>query len=119
MVAVLAFVMGSAFGSFVNVVIDRVPARQSIIRPGSRCASCGVPLGAVDLVPVASYLWLRGRCRHCHARIPVRLMTVELAAGLVFLGLYLWSGLNPGLFALAGVAVVLALVGAAAVARRR
>ena len=117
--AAIAFVMGSAFGSFLNVVIDRVPSGQSIVRPPSRCPSCGTQLRPLDLVPVASYLWLRGRCRYCRTSIPVRLMLVELAAGLAFLGVYLWSGLNPGWLALAGTAAVLLATGVASVARRR
>ncbi|HUG93062.1 MAG TPA: prepilin peptidase [Planctomycetaceae bacterium] len=119
LVAALAFVIGSAFGSFLNVVIDRVPSGQSIVRPPSRCPSCSTQLRPLDLVPVASYLWLRGRCRYCRTSIPIRLMLVELAAGLGFLGIYLWSGLNPGWLALAGTGAVLLATGVASVARRR
>jgi prepilin signal peptidase PulO-like enzyme (type II secretory pathway) len=111
--------MGSAFGSFMNVVIDRAPARQSIVRPGSRCPSCRTSLKPLDLVPVASYLWLRGKCRHCGARIPVRLLLVETGAGLAFLLAYLVSGLDLGLLLLLGAAGVLATAGIAVALRGR
>ncbi|MBI4219426.1 MAG: prepilin peptidase [Chloroflexi bacterium] len=118
MLALLAFVLGSAFGSFLNVVMDRVPAGQSIIKPGSRCPACGTALRPLDLIPVASYLWLRGRCRYCKARIPLRLLLVELATGLAFLAVYLRFGVNPGLLMLASLAGALILLGVARIARR-
>lgn len=116
--SVLAFVLGSAFGSFLNVVIDRIPARQSIIRPGSLCPACGTPLRPLDLIPVVSYLWLRGKCRYCQAPIPLRLFVVELATGLAFLGVYLRFGVNPALLMLASIAGALIVLGIARIARR-
>jgi leader peptidase (prepilin peptidase) / N-methyltransferase len=61
----LAVGPGLALGSFLTVVVARVPKRQSLVRPGSACRSCGVPIQWRDNVPVVSYLWLRGRCRGC------------------------------------------------------
>ena len=81
----LFFLMGLAVGSFLNVCIDRLPAGESIAGRTSHCAACGHRLRARDLVPLLSYLWLRGRCRDCHAALPLRLPLVELATGLLFL----------------------------------
>ncbi|HEX6701563.1 MAG TPA: prepilin peptidase [Gaiellaceae bacterium] len=75
---------GLALGSFLNVVAARVPLRRSIVRPGSACFSCAAPVAWYDNVPLMSYAVLRGRCRACGARIPLRYPAVELAtAGLV------------------------------------
>jgi leader peptidase (prepilin peptidase)/N-methyltransferase len=80
----IALPLGLAFGSFLTVVVHRVPRRESIVRPGSRCPSCGTQIRARDNIPVVSYLLLRGRCRHCGVRIsPVYLLT-ELATGALF-----------------------------------
>jgi leader peptidase (prepilin peptidase) / N-methyltransferase len=83
---VFAF-LGAAIGSFLNVVIDRIPAKQSLVFPPSHCPVCGQRLRAWDLVPVMSYLALKGRCRYCRAPIPRRILWVELgtAAGFAFL----------------------------------
>src|SRR5205085_376742 len=69
---------GLAVGSFLNVCIHRVPARVSVVSPGSRCPSCGYALGWADNIPVVSYALLRGRCRSCRARISIRYPIVEL-----------------------------------------
>ncbi len=76
--------LGLAIGSFLNLCIDRLPRDGSIVSPGSHCDSCGRALGPVDLVPVLSYLWLRGRCRYCGAAIPARVLVVEIAAGALY-----------------------------------
>ena len=65
-------------GSFLNVVIARMPARESVVRPGSRCPRCRTPISIIDNVPVLSYLLLGGRCRYCRAPISVRYPMVEL-----------------------------------------
>ncbi len=79
-----AFVYGLAIGSFLNVVVYRLPTGHSIVSPGSRCPGCGAPIRAWDNLPVVSYLLLRGRCRGCGARISLRYPTVELFTALVF-----------------------------------
>jgi len=89
--------LGLTVGSFLNVCIDRLPARKSIIRLPSHCNSCNQSLMARDLVPVFSYLWLRGRCRYCGARIPIRLPIVELATCFLFAFLTWHYGLSPQL----------------------
>jgi len=77
-------VLGLAVGSFLNVVIWRVPRKESVVRPASRCPGCGAAIRPLDNVPVASWLVLRGRCRHCSAPISPRYPLVELGTGVVF-----------------------------------
>jgi leader peptidase (prepilin peptidase)/N-methyltransferase len=79
------FCFGLIFGSFLNVCIYRLPRGLSVVRPRSACPSCGTPIGAIDNVPVVSWLLLRGRCRHCRAGITPRYAMVELLCGLLFL----------------------------------
>ena len=81
--------LGGAIGSFLNVCIDRLPARKSVVSPPSRCDSCGKRLAFRDMVPIVSYLLLRGRCRHCGAHISPRNLWVEVI-GAVLLGLIFW-----------------------------
>ena len=71
--------LGAALGSFLNVVVARVPAGESVVRPGSRCPRCRAPIAWYDNVPVLSWLVLRGRCRRCGVAIPLRYPAVELA----------------------------------------
>jgi leader peptidase (prepilin peptidase)/N-methyltransferase len=77
----LAVVFGLLWGSFLNVVIYRVPRDLSVVRPASRCGSCGVPIRPYDNIPVLSWLWLRGRARCCGAPISGRYPLVELLGG--------------------------------------
>lgn len=76
--------LGTAVGSFLNVVADRLPVSGSLLSPPSHCPICGARLGPVELVPVVSYLALRGRCRHCRAPIGIRTLLVELVTGALF-----------------------------------
>ncbi len=77
---------GLIFGSFLNVVIYRVPRGESIVAPRSRCPSCGTTLGALDNIPVVSYVVLRGRCRTCQAPISAQYPIVELSTAALFGG---------------------------------
>ena len=86
--------LGLFVGSFLNVCIDRLPRGQSIIHPRSHCAACNRKLGNLDVIPIFSYLWLRGRCRYCQAPIPIRLPIVEGMTGLLFALLYWKFGLG-------------------------
>ncbi len=86
--------LGLFTGSFLNVCIDRLPRGQSIIKPPSHCPACKHKLGTLDLIPLFSYLWLRGRCRYCRAPIPIRLPVVEGVTGLLFTLLYWKFGLS-------------------------
>lgn len=81
--------LGMAVGSFLNVLIDRLPQGKSIFSPGSHCEACKQPLNARDLIPIFSYLWLKGRCRYCKAVISRRLPLVEAGSGVLF-GYLVW-----------------------------
>ncbi len=83
--AIFFTVVGIAIGSFLNVCIDRLPSRKSLISPPSHCDACQRKLGLLDLIPVFSYLFLGGRCRFCGARIPIRVFLVEFITGMLFL----------------------------------
>jgi leader peptidase (prepilin peptidase)/N-methyltransferase len=85
----LALILGLAFGSFLTVVIHRIPAGESLLRPRSRCPSCGTQIRAVDNIPVISWLLLRGRCRHCRARISAVYPLTEIAVAGLFVGVAL------------------------------
>ena len=76
--------LGTVIGSFLNVCIDRLPVGKSLVRPPSYCDACQHPLSPKDLIPVFSYLWLRGHCRYCRAHVPRRVFWVELGSGLLF-----------------------------------
>lgn len=86
--------LGMAVGSFLNVCIDRLPAGKSLLRPGSYCDCCRHPLEWRDLIPILSYLWLRGKCRFCGATIHLRVVFVEIGAGAVFALLFWYFGLT-------------------------
>jgi len=82
------FLFGACVGSFLNVVIYRVPMGKSIVRPSSHCPSCGEPIRWYDNIPILSWLLLRGRCRACGARISIQYPLIEAATGLMVTGLY-------------------------------
>ena len=109
--AALAF--GLVVGSFLNVVIYRLPRGESIVTPGSHCPACDTPIEPWHNVPVLSYLWLRGRCRHCSVRISARYPAVELLTGLLFVAMVWRFGPTPAallFMAFASLLVVAALV---------
>src|SRR5947209_13070214 len=108
-VAAIFLVPGLAVGSFLNVVAARVPLKRSIVHPGSACMSCGAQIAWYDNIPVLSYALLRGRCRACEARIPLRYPLVELVTALLIAGC-VWK------FGLSGDAAVAAFFCAALVA---
>jgi leader peptidase (prepilin peptidase)/N-methyltransferase len=92
---VIFTLFGVSIGSFLNVCIDRLPVGGSLLHPPSRCDSCGRRLTFYENVPVISYLALGGRCRTCGARIPRRVLLVEVLTGLLFLVAFLRFGLTP------------------------
>jgi leader peptidase (prepilin peptidase)/N-methyltransferase len=103
---ILVVLWGACVGSFLNVVIYRVPAGLSVVSPPSRCPGCERKLAAYDNVPVLGWLWLRGRCRYCRMRISPQYPLVELATAVLLAGLtyvYFFTDLRPS-FAGAGVA---------------
>ena len=110
--AAVAAPFGAVIGSFLNVVIHRLPRGESLVRPGSRCPACERPIRPYDNVPVASWLLLRGRCRNCGVRISARYPLVELVTALAFTGVVLARGLDAELWALLPfVAMLVAVAG--------
>ncbi|NAZ74896.1 prepilin peptidase [Kineococcus sp. T13] len=108
-----AGLVGLLVGSFLNVVVHRVPLGLSVVRPASRCPGCGHEVRRRDNVPVLSWVLLRGRCRDCSAPISVRYPLVELATGLLFAATAAVVGPTwalPAYLYLAGIAVPLTLI---------
>jgi leader peptidase (prepilin peptidase)/N-methyltransferase len=111
MVLAILFVVGLCVGSFLNVAIWRLPRGASVVRPPSQCPTCSTPLRRRDLVPVASWLALRGRCGACGAAISARYPVVELTTAVLFVTIGLRFGLSwplPAYLTFGAVAVVLA-----------
>jgi len=104
------FALGCCLGSFFNVVIHRLPRGESIVSPGSRCPSCGSGIAWYDNIPLLSYLLLRGRCRHCNARISLRYPLVELLTGVLVFLLYRQFGLGVSFFIFLVFAALLVLI---------
>jgi leader peptidase (prepilin peptidase)/N-methyltransferase len=94
LLVVVCGLLGLAFGSFLNVVIWRVPRKESVVRPPSHCPSCDTPIHPRDNIPVVSWLLLRGRCRTCNAPISVRYPLVELATASLFVAAAVHFRLN-------------------------
>jgi leader peptidase (prepilin peptidase)/N-methyltransferase len=92
-----AGLLGAIVGSFLNVVIHRLPRGQSLVRPRSHCPGCGMPVSPRDNVPVVSWLLLRGRCRGCGERISARYPLVELLTAAAFVAVALVRGLDDDL----------------------
>ncbi|MFA5594411.1 MAG: prepilin peptidase [Trueperaceae bacterium] len=112
---VIAGVLGSLIGSFGNVVIWRLPRRESVVHPGSHCPKCNHRLGPLELVPVLSWLALRGRCRNCKEPISARYPAVEaLMAALFVLLVWRWSPLDYG-WAVLPLLIVVAMLTMAAI----
>lgn len=86
------FVLGLAFGSFLNVCIYRLPLGVSVVTPRSACPKCRAPIALYDNLPVLSWLILRGRCRHCKTGISPRYLIIELLTGALFLACYGYFG---------------------------
>jgi leader peptidase (prepilin peptidase) / N-methyltransferase len=112
-VMVVVVVVGLVVGSFLNVVIVRVPERRSVWRPRSACPSCGGMIAWYDNIPVLSYATLRGRCRACRAIIPWRYPVIELTTAALFLAVYLRFGL--GVESVAAATLCAALVAVTAI----
>jgi leader peptidase (prepilin peptidase) / N-methyltransferase len=89
----IIFAFGLVLGSFINVVIYRLPRRLSLVAPGSRCPYCQTPIRPLDNIPIVSFLLLRGRCRHCRKGISWRYPLVEASAGVVLA--ILWWRIAP------------------------
>lgn len=85
----LVFLLGASIGSFLNVIVYRVYKKQSFVTGRSRCPKCNKQISSKDLVPLFSYLWIKGKCRFCKNKISIEYFVVELLAGLIFVGFFL------------------------------
>ncbi|RKY09159.1 MAG: hypothetical protein DRP66_02875, partial [Planctomycetota bacterium] len=85
---IFLFAFGSCIGSFLNVVIYRLPRDKSIVAPPSSCPSCEKRIQFYDNIPLVSWLMLRGRCRYCKGKISPRYFIVELSTAVMFVGVY-------------------------------
>ncbi|MBC2696005.1 MAG: prepilin peptidase [Desulfobacteraceae bacterium] len=95
LIEILIFIFGICIGSFMNVCIYRLPASKSIINPArSICPNCGNIIRSYDNIPVLSYLWLKGKCRHCNSPIVFRYLLVELTGGFFALCIYFKFGIT-------------------------
>lgn len=94
LILIIVFLFGIMFGSFLNVVIYRLPLEKSIVKPPSSCPQCGSRIKVYDNIPLLSYLLLAGKCRNCKAKIPIRYPVVEFLAGALSVFAIYHFGLN-------------------------
>lgn len=92
--SLVIFVFGAVIGSFLNVCILRIPQKQSVVTERSHCMHCGYKLGWYDMIPIASWLALRGRCRKCGTRISAQYPLIETAGGILFVTVFLVCGMQ-------------------------
>ncbi len=91
---ILIFIIGTLFGSFYTLAVYRIPKKQDITHTHSYCPNCNHKLGVLDLIPVFSYIFLRGRCKYCKQKIRPRYFILELLSGITFVALAYFIGLN-------------------------
>jgi leader peptidase (prepilin peptidase) / N-methyltransferase len=108
---IFVFLLGTIFGSFLNVCIGRWPEGLSVVKPRSRCPKCGHEIKAIENIPIVSWLFLRGRCSGCGVRISIQYPIVELLVGLLWLAAFLQFGLTFTAFRVAVFATVLLGIG--------
>lgn len=94
----IIFMVGLCFGSFLNVIVYRLPEKKSIVSPPSECPSCETRLGFIELIPLLGFLILLGRCRHCKSKISIRYPLIELAVGIIFVFSFSYFGLTIDAF---------------------
>lgn len=90
----IIFVLGTIIGSFLNVCIYRIPKEESIAYPPSHCTTCGNNLRPYDLIPILSYMFLKGRCRYCGEKVSIRYPIIEFITGVLFLITFIKYGLS-------------------------
>ena len=105
---ILLFAIGSIFASFANLVVIRTIRDESIVYPPSHCDSCGHRLSAIDLIPIMSYIFLKGRCRYCNSKIPLETFMVELISGVLLVITFHISNILGSILIFAG--LILALI---------
>lgn len=91
---IIIFIIGSLFGSFYTLAVYRIPKRQDITHTHSYCPNCNHKLGLLDLFPIISYIFLRGKCRYCGEKIRPRYLILELLSGVLFVIIAYFMGLN-------------------------
>lgn len=109
----LILIFGTIIGSFLNVVIYRLPKHESIVYGPSHCMQCGEKIKPYDLIPVLSYFLLGGKCRHCHTKISIRYPMIELLNGLLYLWIFLVAGITADsalLMAFASALIVITMI---------
>lgn len=94
MISLIVLIYGIIIGSFLNVCIYRIPKEESIVYPPSHCGKCNQKLNWKDLIPIVSYIILKGKCRYCGEKVSYRYMVVEAFTGLMFLIIYMKYGLT-------------------------
>lgn len=100
----LLFMIGTLFGSFYTLAVYRIPKRQDIIHTHSYCPNCNHKLGFLDLIPILSYLFLKGKCRYCKQKIRPRYLILEILSGMLFIWIsflirFNLENLNPTMIA--------------------
>lgn len=90
----ISFILGVIIGSFLNVCIYRIPKEESIAYPPSHCTSCKNVIKGYDLIPIFSYMFLKGKCRSCGEKVSIRYPVIELLTGMLFLIIYIKYGLS-------------------------
>lgn len=106
---IILICFGLILGSAANALIDRLPRRESWFKGRSHCDKCNHELSTLDLIPVVSYLWLRGKCRYCHTQIPYRNLLVELLMGFGF-GVFSFFHLAFGIYAIFWISTIIAVM---------
>lgn len=91
---IIIFVMGSVFGSFLTLATYRIPLNQDITHKHSYCPKCNHKLSFLDMIPILSYIFLKGKCRYCKAKIGPRYFTIEILSGIAFICLAILIGIN-------------------------
>ena len=91
---IIIFLYGTVFGSFLNVLIYRLPLKENIATESSHCMKCGERIKWYDLVPLISYIFLGGRCRHCKSKISVQYPVIEATNGIGYVLIFLINGIN-------------------------
>lgn len=90
LLSVFLFLAGTFFGSFLNVIVDRLPRKETIIKGRSRCEICKKELAWYDLIPLFSFLLLKGKCRYCHKKLSLYYPVIELSTGILFATIYIF-----------------------------